>query len=350
MKRILVAPLNWGLGHATRCIPIINSLSKYGYEPILASDGFALDLLKKEFPQLTSFELPSYNIQYSKKANNFNLKLFLDAPHFIRTMRKEKKVIADLVSKEHISGIISDNRFGVRHSNIPSIYITHQLQVLSGSTTRLSSYYHQQIINRFDRCWVPDFKESINLSGKLGRCETLKIPIDYIGPISRFNKQEVKKKHHLLVLLSGPEPQRTMLENKLFEELSEIENSTLFVRGLIEEVQKKSIHNNITIYNYMTAQQLEIALNSSEIILSRSGYTTVMDLAKLGKKAFFIPTPGQSEQEYLAQKLEKEGIIPYRSQTQFSLKDLEQTEDYSGFNETNNRIDYKNLFSLFKSK
>ena len=131
-KRILVAPLNWGLGHATRCVPIVNALISQNLEPIIASDGLALDLLKKEFPKIEAFELPSYNITYSKKAKGFKLKLLKDSPHLLKTIKREKKVVESLIEAENISGIISDNRFGVRHKQIPSVFITHQLRVMSG--------------------------------------------------------------------------------------------------------------------------------------------------------------------------------------------------------------------------
>ena len=149
MKRILVAPLNWGLGHATRCIPLIKGLIQHNFEPILASDGDALKLLQLEFPNLESIELPSYNITYATKRQNFKLKLIKDSPHLIKTLKKEKKITRDLSSTKHIQGIISDNRFGVRSTQVPSVFITHQLKVFSGSTTWLSTALHQNIIEKF---------------------------------------------------------------------------------------------------------------------------------------------------------------------------------------------------------
>ena len=80
MKRILVAPLNWGLGHATRCIPIIRALKAHNFEPVIASDGAALQLLKKEFPDLEHVELPSYNITYPKNGKRFKSKLISETP------------------------------------------------------------------------------------------------------------------------------------------------------------------------------------------------------------------------------------------------------------------------------
>lgn len=346
-KRILVAPLNWGLGHATRSIPIINALTANRFEPVIASDGEALKLLQKEFPQLETFELPSYNITYSKKANSFKLKLIKDSPSLLKTIKREKNVTDSLVRSENISGIISDNRFGVRSKDVPSVFITHQLRVLSGSTTWLSSKLHQNIISKFDECWVPDHLGIKNLSGDLGHLEGYTSTIKYLGPLSRFEKQDLPKKYDLLVILSGPEPQRSYLEHKLLDELQFFKGQVCFVKGLIENEKHINTTNHITTYNFMTSPELEKALNESALVLSRSGYTSIMDYAKLEKKAFLIPTPGQFEQEYLAKKFEDELIAPTCKQKEFKVEMLRDIENYSGFKYLQYDLNYKKLFSLF---
>ena len=342
-----MAPLNWGLGHATRCIPIINALIENNFEPVIASDGLALALLKKEFPKLRAFELPSYNITYSKNANGFKMKLLKDSPRLLKTIKKEKKVIEHLIETQAISGIISDNRFGVRHKSIPSIFITHQLRVLSGKTTWFSSKFHQKIISKFNECWVPDHIGNKNLSGDLGHVDNFESTIKYLGPLTRFRKLNIEIKYNLLVLLSGPEPQRTYLEEKLLKNLSNYEGKILFIKGLVEAEQKKEVNGRMEIYNFMTSNQLEVAINQSDLILSRSGYTTIMDLAKLEKKAFFIPTPGQYEQEYLAKKLDSEGIAPYSSQDSFNVDMLNSIGNYNGFESQEYQLNFNKLFSLF---
>ena len=191
-KRILVAPLNWGLGHATRCIPIINALIENDYEPIIASDGVALQLLKKEFPELDAIELPSYNIKYSKKGYHFKLKLIMDAPKILKTIKAEKGAVKTILKTHRINGIISDNRFGVLSKKIPSVFISHQLNVTSGNTTWISSKLHQKVIKKFDECWVTDLKKEPNLTGKLGHLKKNKLNLKYIGPLSRFNKLDNK--------------------------------------------------------------------------------------------------------------------------------------------------------------
>jgi len=346
-KRILIAPLNWGLGHATRCIPIINALIKQNFEPIIASDGDALELLKKEYPKLKTFELPSYNITYPKKATHFKLKLLKDAPHLLKTINKEKKTIDALVKAEHISGIISDNRFGASHKHIPSVFITHQLRVLSGSTTWLSSKIHENIISKFDECWVPDYTGAKNLSGDLGHIEGYKHSVKYLGPLTRFKKLDIQTKYDLMVLLSGPEPQRSYIEEKLLKDLKHYKGNVLFIKGKIEAEQKKETRDNMLVYNFMTSIELEIAINESDLILSRAGYTTIMDLEKLDKKAFFIPTPGQFEQEYLAKKFTEEAVAPSAKQNEFNIKMLANVDDYTGFQSQDYVANYKKLFGLF---
>ncbi len=350
-KRVLVAPLNWGLGHATRCIPIINALIAHGHSPFIASDGVALELLRKEFPDIPSFELPSYKIKYAEKGKNFKIKMIWDSPKVLKAISKEKKKVKKLVKERYIDVVISDNRLGAFYKKVPCIFITHQLNVLSGNTTWFSSRVHQKIIQKFDVCWVPDVQDEPNLTGVLGHLKKTAGHIKYIGPLSRFNKEDIPSLYDLLVLLSGPEPQRTLLEEKLLTDLQDYDGNVLFVRGKIEDEQaRKKIpktNGNLTVVNFMQSKELEKAINQSDLVLSRSGYTTVMDLAKLEKKAFFIPTPGQYEQEYLARRLQKQGLVPYSSQEDFSIAQLESITHFKGLADFAVNLDYESLFSAF---
>ncbi|WP_136667386.1 glycosyltransferase [Flavobacterium sp. H122] len=349
-KNILVAPLNWGLGHAARCIPIINALSENGFNPVIASDGVALELLKKEFPALTFIELPSYKIEYPKKGRYFKLKLVLNGHKIIKAILLEKSKTKQIIKNYKIEGIISDNRLGVQNKKVPSVFITHQLKVLTGNTTWLSTKMHEKIINKFNECWVPDVDGAINLSGVLGHPKKTPKNTKYIGPLSRLRKKDIPLKYDLMVILSGPEPQRTLLEEKLIGELTDYEGKIIFIKGKIEEKQTITNQNQFTFYNFMNSDELEIAFNESKAILCRSGYTTVMDLAFLGKKAFFIPTPGQYEQEYLAKKFKEEGIAPKSKQETFTLNKLLKLDVYKGFLNFEQNIDWTELFNIFNKK
>ncbi|GAA4313367.1 glycosyltransferase [Pontixanthobacter gangjinensis] len=333
-KRILVAALNWGLGHATRCVPIINELIDFGYEPVIASDGPALELLKMEFPQLLHRQLPSYNIEYAEKASGLKWKLLQNSPHILRTIQKENRITEELVDELELSGIISDNRWGVRSQKLKkNVFITHQLKVLSGSTSFLSTYIQRKYIAKFQQCWVPDVKGENNLSGILGH--PLKLPgnVKYIGRLSRLKKVNSGIIYDYLVLLSGPEPQRSILESILLKQFENTERRTLFVRGVIHDETIEHSNPFLKVKNYLFGKELEEALNGSRYIISRSGYTTLMDLACLHKKAFFIPTPGQPEQEYLAERMERLGMAAYSKQDDFSTEKLEKIEDYRGLSD-----------------
>ncbi len=350
-KRILAATLNWGLGHAARCIPIINELQANEYEPVIASDGQALELLKKEFPHLTHIELPSYQIRYPENGNFLKWKMIKDSPKILKAIRGEEKLTNEIVESFNIQGIISDSRFGVRSKKFKkNVFITHQLNVLSGKTSFLSSYIHQRYITKFDQCWVPDASEEKNLSGVLGHLKVKPENVKYIGALSRLEKRVISEVYDYLILLSGPEPQRSILESILLEEFDRSEARTFFVRGVISEEKFYSSNPNLNIKNYLFGTDLEEAMNSSKYIVARSGYTTIMDLSKLEKKAFFIPTPGQYEQEYLAKRLEKLGIAPFCKQNEFNLFQLKRIEEYQGLSNFGDNIVFRDLFSFFEGE
>ena len=348
-----MAPLNWGLGHATRCIPIVNALLSQNYKVTIASDGDALKLLKKEFPKLSFVALPSYKIEYAEKGKHFKRKLISNLPSIRKSIRAEHKELKNLIPALGIDGVISDNRLGLYTKQVPCVIISHQLQVLSGSTTKISTAIHKKYIERFTECWVPDFDGAFNLSGVLGHPEKkLAIPTRYIGPLSRMKARPEEIKYTATAVLSGPEPQRSMLEEIITKNFKKLNGQFLIVRGKPEEEKIVShCKPNIKVINFLTTKELEKAINQSGYIIARSGYTTIMDLAVMKKKAFFIPTPGQSEQEYLASLLKENKIAPFASQDEFKNKELSKMAVYPGFEKTiiggNDLLDN---FGLFERK
>lgn len=347
---ILVAPLNWGLGHATRCIPIIQKLLKKGFKVVIASDMGALDLLKQEFPDLPAEPLPAYNITYTKNPKRFKWRLFVQIPRITKVMRAEQKVTQSLVKKYGITGIISDNRFGVRHHGIPSVFITHQIQVLSGWSTPLTSWFHQRVIKRFDQCWVPDYEGQDALSGILSQDPGFKFPVAYFGPISRMKKENLNRSIDILILLSGPEPQRSILEQIMREKFKDYNKKVVMVCGVIQDTPTVETIDGIEIFNFLTSKSLEQLINQSKLVICRSGYTTVMDLAKTKTPAFFIPTPGQYEQEYLAKRLSQNLIAPYCAQSSFDPILLKQLKTYDGWPYKAQKEKLSKLFSIFQSE
>jgi uncharacterized protein (TIGR00661 family) len=331
-KHFLICPLNWGLGHASRCIPIIEKLIVLGQKVSIASDGVALDLLKAEFPEIPAFELPSYNIRYRYESMMVNL--VLQSPGIFRTVKKEKKVIAKLIEQEGIDIILSDNRFGCRSSRIPSIYITHQSSIEAGALipSLFANYVHKKWFKRFDECWIPDFMDKNNLAGKLST-PPRGIKSFYIGPLSRFGQAKSQRlnKYNAIFILSGPEPQRTYFEKLIVQQLQGLAGDYLLVRGTSANTTEK-YPNNLEVQGLVTAKRLEKLIGQSEIMVCRSGYSSVMDLFYLEKKALLVPTPGQTEQEYLAKYLFNRNLYYFKTQNKLDLKhDLKRTLEFPGF-------------------
>lgn len=336
------------MGHATRCIPIINALIKANFTPVIASDGNALEFLIKEFPKLQYFKLPSYQINYSKNSKLLKWHLLLQTPTIISAVLKEKKLIANLIEKESISGIISDNRFGVCSNKIPSVYITHQIEVLSGNISWVTSKIHQKIIQKFEACWVPDVASEFNLSGELSNFKSKNITIKRIGVLSRFTYKQFPKKYDILLLLSGIEAQRTLFEKKLLKELANFNGNVLLVRGVLNN-SKLEVPSNFTVVNFLVAAELEKVILQSNLVIARSGYSTIMDLAVLNANVLFVPTPGQFEQEYLAKYINKKYKIPFLNQNEFKLEAINNFEELGKFKNYTTSIPL-DIFDLFQSK
>lgn len=327
--------MDWGLGHATRCIPIINEFLKLECEVQIASSGNALVLLKQEFPKLKFHQLVSYDAHYSK-IFPLSVSLFFQLPKFIARIKKEHQQIENIVSDEKIDLVISDNRYGCWNKQVTTVFVTHQVNILMPWAVKwlepVINYFNHQQIKKFDHCWVPDELNN-RITGKLTDAKGLNVT--YIGMLSRFEKfGPVNKKYNLLVLLSGPEPQRTLMERELAKKLSGTRLKVMLVRGIPGDMTSRMDTNeNVVQKNHLNANELNQVIEESEIVISRSGYSTIMDLAKLNKKAIFIPTPGQTEQVYLADQLSRRKIAYYTDLNELDVnKAIELSSGYSGFN------------------
>jgi hypothetical protein len=328
---VLVAPLNWGLGHASRCIPIINYFLEQGAIVSIASDGAALELLKGEFPNLNSLELNSSQVVYSSSGFFFYLKLILQGRGLEERAKKDEILVESYAKKKHVDLIVSDHRFGAFSKKIKSVIISHQLQFKAGLFSRASSFMNAKYHNRYDEIWIPDAEVPFDLSGVLSHSKQVKVPTQRIGVLSRFLETESLEDIDYLAVISGPEPLRTSLEKCLitaFQVLSD--KKTVIVRGVYNTPTLNDLPN-INFYNHLKSKELNALICRSKLVVCRSGYSSVMDLACLGKKAFFIPTPHQGEQEYLAKRLEEQGIAPFSSQEDFKVSDLDKISQYSGF-------------------
>lgn len=323
--RILVAPLDWGLGHATRCIPVIYELLNQEAEVWLAGEGAQETLLRNEFPNLPFLPLQGYRVKYGRSRTGLVSKMLLQAPRLLNTIRKENHWLKEMVREYGFDAVIADNRFGLHHPDIRSVFMTHQLALKSPFgkwAERVLQKSNYRFINRFTCCWVPDLEGDNNLAGELSHPPLLPgIPLQYTGILSRLKKTGVaEKKHHLFISLSGPEPQRSLLENLVVNEVSHYNGTATVARGLPDKRSIIPSTNDIQFYNHLPTNEYNKEMEQAEYVICRSGYSTIMDLARLGKKSILVPTPGQPEQEYLANYLLKKKIAYSITQKKFSLQ------------------------------
>lgn len=322
--RILVAPLDWGLGHATRCIPIIQSLLTQGADVWLAGEGLQKELLQQEFPKLSFLQLDGYRVKYASTAIGLIVSLLRQTNKIFSAIKKENSWLKKVVDEYGFDAVISDNRYGLYHASIPCIFITHQLTIKT-SLGKLTEQFLQKrnynYINRFTECWVPDSANNNNLAGVLSHPEKKPaIPVHYIGILSRFQiAVGQEKKDHLLIVLSGPEPQRSILEEKIISEIAHYPATATIVRGLPGSDSVIPSTGMIKFFNHLPADELKKEMQQAEYIIGRCGYSSIMDIVKLQKKSILIPTPGQTEQGYLANYLFQQKIAFTLLQKDFLL-------------------------------
>ncbi len=330
MKKVLVCPLDWGLGHATRCIAIIMELQRQGAEVIIGASGDSMELLRLEFPEVKFFELPAYNPMYSA-GDGMVFTVGAQLPRFLSVIRQEHDMTEEIVKEQQVDVIISDNRYGCWSSKIHSVFLTHQVKIPMPVGYRWLSpavnYFSRLAIGKFGDVWIPDQPGSGLTDSFLPKNNQFK----YIGWISRFKRRrDVSRKYEIIGLVSGPEPQRSIFEKNLEEELKKSGCQALLVTGEPHRPHRDRIGNMEKI-NHLKKSELEEAILASDIVISRSGYSTIMDLIALGKKAIFVPTPGQGEQICLADNLAEQELVVAMSMDDFSLgRALEQSIRFRG--------------------
>jgi uncharacterized protein (TIGR00661 family) len=334
VKRILLSPLDWGLGHATRCIPLIQALLDNDCDVLLAASGSSIPLLKAEFPAMTILEIPGYNVKYGVNTN-LAVSMARQMPRLFSVVVEERRQLDKIVAKYKPDAVISDNRYGFRSKRLPSVMICHQLHLQFPGYMAIPGVFidklHLSYLNRFDECWIPDYDTGA-LAGKLSFPPLEKTPCYYMGPLSRFEKPGTSPpeiKYDLAIVLSGPEPQRTIFEEMLLPQISP-GRRILLVRGLPGYTGRRQQHPDITEVAHLDASRMKEALMNSEIVLSRPGYSGIMDFFVLQKNAILVPTPGQTEQENLARYHKEQKVFYSAPQKDFRLEDaLQKSKDYS---------------------
>ena len=335
---ILVCPMDWGLGHATRLVPIIERLLDKKAKVVIGADNKPLEFLQGRFPDCESVRIPGYKPFYQRKGS-LALKVILDVPKMLFEARKAHRQLEQIITDLNIDAVISDNRYELWSEHVPTIFMTHQFQILTRGILSYARPVIQKMLYRFivkhNEVWVPDFQEEPNLSGALSHVK--KLPqkmVLYIGPLSRFQKLKdilpSEEKPDILCIMSGPEPQRSILENIFVKQAGETNHKTIILSGKPGETSfvKKG---NVEIRPHCEDKEMAALILASKVVISRSGYSTVMDLAALGKNAILIPTPGQPEQEYLAERFKKREQFYSTSQKSFNLEwALRKAEYYKG--------------------
>ncbi len=320
-KKILIAPLDWGLGHAARCVPLIKQLQQQNNNIVIACNTQQKTFLQQEIEDVAFADLFGYNMRYAKVLPLW-MKILFQFPKLFIVVRRENKWLKEYLEKNKTDIVISDNRFGFYNEKVESVFITHQLNVQAPFFKKAINHINASFIKKYNICWVPDYiEETKRLSGTLSYASIIKNTM-FIGALSRFEKQQPQpKQYDGLILLSGPEPQRTLLEEKLISVFANTNYKIALVRGT-QFARKNKLPDNFYATDVASAKQLQGLFNVSDKIICRSGYSTLMDLEALGMKALLIPTTGQSEQEYLAKYWQEKFGSTYLEQKNITAESI----------------------------
>ncbi len=362
--KVLVAPLDWGLGHATRCVPVVREFLRAGAEVELAVVKANANFFREVFPELRQRLAPSYNIVYPKHGYNMALWLLKNSMHLNAVMRYEHHFAEEMVERHGYDVLFSDNRFAFYSKNALSIYMTHQRRIAFprafAAFERIGVMWHANIMRKFDEVWVPDLEIYPGYAGSLSHSGATPgdKPMRFVGTLSRFSEMgndgnalgnapapvdlerevdlmsvsefmahsanaewdaapekrtsgnhsfEMRANYKVVAVVSGVEPARTLFEQQLRDALAQIPGRHMMILGKPSAEQKTWTEGNIEFHTHLATNDFADAVKRADFVVSRGGYSTVMDMAELGAKCIFVPTPGQFEQIVLAHDLSKAG-------------------------------------------
>ncbi|HEX2922427.1 MAG TPA: glycosyltransferase [Chloroflexota bacterium] len=335
--RVLFAVAAWGLGHATRDLVLIRALLDAGHEVTILSTERALQLLRGELGNRCGYiDVPDIPKPLSRRAFWFYVRMSLSLPLVFWTFRHEHQVVHRLVNRHRFDRIVSDTRYGVYHREIPSFHIVHSLrQIVPGRNRWLELMVErsqQQLLSGGHKLLIPDQKEN-GLAGEL--CHNLaafqESRLEYIGILSSVRKRRLEPDIDYFISVSGAEPQRSIFEEMVLQQIHDLPGRVVVALGRPDLPLSVTDDGRISVHSFMTRLQQEEMMNRARLVVSRSGYTTLMELAELGKRALLVPTVGQSEQEYLGAYHERLGTMHMVTQPQLSLRrDAEAAAGYSG--------------------
>ena len=328
--KVLVAPLDWGLGHATRCVPVVREFLNQGAEVELAVVRSNAALLRNIFPELRQRLAPSYNIVYPKHGYNMGLWLVKNGAHLRTVMNYEHSFAEEVVDRYHYDVLVSDNRFGFYSRNAKSIYMTHQRRIafprVLSAFEPVGMLWHASVMKRFDEVWVPDVPDLPGYAGTLSHVKKCPVPIKYVGALSRFEGEKLTEKsdvrYRFVAVVSGVEPARARFEELLRKTLVKIPGRHAVILGKPSLGVKSSNEQNLDLFTHLPDEQFAAVVKNAEWVVSRGGYSTVMDMAVLGARCVFVPTPGQYEQIILGRDLAHEGYAVTIDESKLSTETL----------------------------
>jgi|WetSurMetagenome_2_1015567.scaffolds.fasta_scaffold29336_2 predicted glycosyltransferase len=327
-KKIIISPLNWGFGHAGRMIPVARHLQQMGHEVIFGADKTLIPMIIPELPEIEVIEIPGVRMRYSRFFPQY-LAVLIQVPKLVLASFKEHRLLKSIILTMKPDIVISDNRFGFFSRKVFCVYFTHMIRIPFPSPFRFLEFtgilLHRLIINRYNICLIPDLAGNENLSGRLSHAKNIHVNFVYAGLLSRFNSNiDVSQADHKYVclILSGPEPQRTIFMKKVTT--AAFRNNLRLV--VLSGSELKCTHNdkNVTYAINESASVMQNYILNAGIVVCRSGYTSLMELISLSKGAIIVPTPGQTEQEYLGKY--NDGRLGFTTVRQNELEDYSFTE------------------------
>lgn len=332
----LISVLNMGLGHATRTLPVIRYFLQKGWNIFLAGSGRSLLFLQQELPGLSCLELPDYELEYSPKGVSA-IRLFFKIPAVLRKISAEYKAVNKWLSLNSVQLLISDHRYGCYSPDIPSFFLAHQLAFIAPPLLKpfesAGRWFNRQFHLHYNGVLIPDEESDGSglLSGRLSR-HSGKGKYTYCGILSSVRKEKCSAEIDFFFSVSGPEPQRWVLEQLIRSQISILPGKKVVALGKPESGEIENPDSDTTIYHHLSRTEMQHIMNCSKFIITRPGYSTIMELAELKKKALFIPTPGQTEQIYLAKRFKEKGWFNWKAQKDLLLsRDIPESRKFPGF-------------------
>lgn len=326
-RKVVFSPLDWGLGHTTRSIPLLKILENLGFSIVIACNSTQFKILRPHFPGSRFVPLEGYSISFGKSRAGTLFRILRQAPKILTRIKEENRWLKEFCLAEKPDLVLSDSRFGFWFTGCPSIIVTHQLQIRTGLGPFVNAFvnrYNRNWLGHFNRIWIAAHADPATaLSGNLSRVSSLQVPVDHLGLLSRFTpctSSPNRSGKTVSVILSGPEPQRSQLENKIIRQAIQLQQPLTLVRGLPAAAAGLALPSFITCFNHLDTSALEQLLCNSSFVISRPGYSSLMDYAATGTKSILIPTPGQAEQEYLAVRCQEQHWAVSVTQEAFDLK------------------------------